>query len=574
MTTPYIFEGSVVQVNTWTDYDQRNQQIVGLADGGYVVTWDSWRQDLYGDGVYFQRYDANGLALGGEVKVGTNPHRDYIPTITAMVDGGFIIMRTAARPDIDYNAVFVMGQRYDANGVELGAEFYAGVSGAGEPSVTTLADGGFVVTWGTPKHLAISDSAGGIFGQRFDANSVPVGGVFHANTHTVNMQNTSVVTALSGGGFVVAWQSYLQDGDDGYGIFAQRFDPAGVKAGGEFKVDSSSANSQYAVSLTGLDDGGFMAFWESVDNVVSPSGGIFGQRYDASGIAVGGEFRVGDNTTGGQRPSTVTLADGGLIVVFTGQGGLYGQRFDADGVEIGALFYIHDDPLQANVSPVVAALADGGFAVSWININDADGDGTGIFARHFAGQIFGTSDSETIVDKVRANWIDGQGGNDVIKGKAGRDTLYGGAGDDMVFGGARRDVLQGGTGNDTLDGGTQNDILKGQAGNDTLIGGKGKDTMTGGSGADTFVFRVASDSATNSNADVITDFEVGLDHLDLTALGVTFIEDAGFSGAIEVRAVASGADMLVRVDVDGDGVADMKIVLEGVTGLTGADLLL
>jgi large repetitive protein len=64
-------------------------------------------------------------------------------------------------------------------------------------------------------------------------------------------------------------------------------------------------------------------------------------------------------------------------------------------------------------------------------------------------------------------------------------------------------------GDDTLDGGT---------GNDTFFGGVGNDIMTGGAGADTFVISAGF----NNGNDVVTDFVVGTDKLqlvDLLALG-------------------------------------------------------
>lgn len=150
----------------------------------------------------------------------------------------------------------------------------------------------------------------------------------------------------------------------------------------------------------------------------------------------------------------------------------------------------------------------------------------------------------------------GSGGNDVLNGGAGKDKLFGG------------------TGADTLNGGAKDDILKGQGGSDTLVGGAGKDTLTGGAGADKFVFNAASDSVYGARGDVITDFNVGVDLIDLSAFGVGFISTDSFSGVAEVRVITKGSDTVVRVDVDGDGNVDMTILLEGIAGLTATDFLL
>ena len=65
--------------------------------------------------------------------------------------------------------------------------------------------------------------------------------------------------------------------------------------------------------------------------------------------------------------------------------------------------------------------------------------------------------------------------------------------------------------NDTINGGGGADLIYGDAGDDSLVGGQGDDTLYGGTGEDTFVF------LENSAADVIADFESGVDVLRLSA---------------------------------------------------------
>lgn len=94
----------------------------------------------------------------------------------------------------------------------------------------------------------------------------------------------------------------------------------------------------------------------------------------------------------------------------------------------------------------------------------------------------------------------GHAGTDVIEGSEQTDLIVGAAGDDTLGGAGGNDFVEGGSGDDTLSGGT---------GNDRLVGGLGNDTMTGGGGLDLFVAQA------NGGQDTITDFEDGLDLLDL-----------------------------------------------------------
>ncbi|MGF1757430.1 VCBS domain-containing protein [Photobacterium sagamiensis] len=79
------------------------------------------------------------------------------------------------------------------------------------------------------------------------------------------------------------------------------------------------------------------------------------------------------------------------------------------------------------------------------------------------------------------------------------------------------DILLGQGGEDTLDGGAGNDILVGGSGNDILIGGLGDDILTGGEGSDVFTWHTSSLSDT-TQLDVITDFKLDEDKLDLTEI--------------------------------------------------------
>ncbi|MCW8327637.1 cadherin domain-containing protein, partial [Photobacterium sp. SDRW27] len=86
------------------------------------------------------------------------------------------------------------------------------------------------------------------------------------------------------------------------------------------------------------------------------------------------------------------------------------------------------------------------------------------------------------------------------------------------------DILLGQGGEDTLDGGAGNDILVGGSGDDTLIGGLGDDILTGGEGSDVFTWHASSLGDTPQN-DVITDFQLDTDKLDLTDILPDIAED-------------------------------------------------
>ncbi|MGD1809555.1 calcium-binding protein, partial [Dapis sp. BLCC M126] len=106
--------------------------------------------------------------------------------------------------------------------------------------------------------------------------------------------------------------------------------------------------------------------------------------------------------------------------------------------------------------------------------------GDGSLLGNFFNQIPGTEEDDNLT---------GTAENDFIVGNAGNDILTGDAGNDIIFGGDNKDIL---------------------------TGGSGRDRLRGGDGEDTFVFN------TGSEVDLVTDFVVGEDTLQLSAdFGVT-----------------------------------------------------
>ena len=77
-----------------------------------------------------------------------------------------------------------------------------------------------------------------IFVQVFNAKMNPVGDPVIANTHVFGEQSEPVVTALDGGGFVVAWQSINADGDFLLATAARVFCPCHPAGTGNRKARS------------------------------------------------------------------------------------------------------------------------------------------------------------------------------------------------------------------------------------------------------------------------------------------------------------------------------------------------
>ncbi|MSR12984.1 MAG: hypothetical protein EXR86_00135 [Gammaproteobacteria bacterium] len=80
------------QVTTYTPAEQTYPTVATLTDGSYVVAWNSDDQDGNQEGVYVQRFTAQGLALGAEFRVNslTNGIQNY-PQLASLSDGGYVV---------------------------------------------------------------------------------------------------------------------------------------------------------------------------------------------------------------------------------------------------------------------------------------------------------------------------------------------------------------------------------------------------------------------------------------------------------------------------------------------------
>ena len=361
-----------IQVNTTTANTQEEPATAALSGGGYVVIWSSYDQDGDNYGVYGQRFDASGNAVGSEFLVNTTTSDDQRrASIAALSGGGFVV--TWDSYDHDGGGWGVYGQRYDSFGNTIGSEFLVNTFTDGNQdvsSVAALSGGGFVVTWGS---YAQDGSSWGVYGQRYDSSGNAVGSEFLVNTFTDGNQGASSVVARSGGGFVVTWDSKYQDGS-GWGVFGQWFDSNGSAVSSEFQVNSYALGGQSQSSVTEMSDGGILVTWAS-DGQDGSGYGVCGQRYDSSGNAVGSEILINTYTVSNQSsPSITALNDGGFVVTWNSYGqdgaqnGVFGQRFDSAGDAIGPEFQVNMTTDGNERMPVVTAPFRWGFAIVWTGI--------------------------------------------------------------------------------------------------------------------------------------------------------------------------------------------------------------
>ena len=337
--------GGESRVSTLTPLAQDSISITGLADGGWLVSLQN-NDPTYGSDILIQRYSAAGERLGDEIAVAPSLRAQGYSDIAGLADGGWVVTWQSYGEDGDSGGIYA--RRFNEAGDAVGGQWRVNThttDSQDSPAVTALGDGGWLVVWMS------RDVAGNNFtieSQRYNAAGTAVGGETQVNTTTGDnqiAQYSSDVTALKDGGWLVTWHA-THPGENRFDIYAQRYDATGNRVGSETQVNTNSLDVQYIPAVTALNDGGWLVSWSSFRAGYGDD--IYFQRYNANGQAVGGETLVINSphfVTQSQSFSDVTaLADGGWVVTWQSygedgdSGGIYARRFNEAG---DALSLIH-----------------------------------------------------------------------------------------------------------------------------------------------------------------------------------------------------------------------------------------
>lgn len=274
-----------------------------------------------------------------------------------------------------------------------------------------------------------------------------------------------------------------------------------------------------------FDNGGGTALVVAVSAAGTIGGGALGSRLtaflqDRSTTYTGGYGN--DEIIGGSGSMTINGGAGGSLTVFGGTGTLVFKGGHGSEIVVGG----------AGAETIHAAASGGAYF-----------GGTG------GSQMFATGAGSFLIGSVNG---------DVMTASAlGGDGLVAGAGNETLNGGGSRwqNVLFGGSGNDMVMLGAGQDTYVGGTGTATVQFGSGSAALFSGNGAELFSLDAAHTGGATPGTDMISGFQVGVDHLRL-------------SGGLSVSSYASTGGMTSLNLTDGT-----QIHLAGVSGASQASLL-
>jgi hypothetical protein len=448
------------------------------------------------DGIFVQTFGADGVATSGGVRVDdiANPHVQNDETnalgMTPLANGGFVA-NWVVDDNHDGNGDGIAVQRFAADGSKVGgivrlqgpAQEMGAIADSHSYDVKALDNGGYALSYTLEREIN---------GRSFTLNNqftnttivgrpteifvgTPPGNVTLAISGTGNDGLQKVVPVTPVDGVIHVTQDILdQFGFDTRLMLQASGFTAGQTVGGSVQVEE----------VAHYDVGGPLGEFHS-SFVVLPNG--TGIIYATPAAGRPETFHIDTSSNAPAQvlmqitPTTGDINTAGMSNVVTLPNGIIqisNMQPDAQGnykVPDAILAQLGDH--DAQILLILPGLAPGSTLTGTVGVHEPHIAVDGVFVQTF------DSNGVALSHHMELN---GSGASDLLLGDVGDDLLSGGGG------------------------------------NDVLSGGAGHDVLTGGAGADLFVLD-APGGQRLSAADLITDFQAGTDHLQLSG-GLQFAD--------------------------------------------------
>lgn len=356
---------------------EATHNVAADARGNYVITWHRLEAP-FDSNVYGQRFSVDGAPLGGEFLV-NNVAAGYFlgPTVSMAPGGEFVIAFTRgwdrAVPEGGVGDDGIYARRYSSDGAPLGPQFLVNEGWTcqhqNEPAVTIRTDGSFIVTWHSrvrPRSYAITDD---VMARCYDSEGMALAPEFLVSTTVVpdGQAKFPAIATNEAGDFIIVWQ----DGNESAGgrttVRGQRFDALGAPLGGEFVITTDHVFRDDAPDIEMSADGSFVVVTAGVmENAL----GAVLHHFDASGARLGRPVLA-------LRSHDFELAmddDGNAVVAGTAyepglsQNSLTIQRVAANGELFGERIIVKHDELLDKRGTAVTLSRTGQAVIGWYSL--------------------------------------------------------------------------------------------------------------------------------------------------------------------------------------------------------------
>jgi len=267
------------------------------------------------------------------------------------------------------------------------------------PEIGGDGSGNHVVVWVDLRSGYDSD----IFAQIYLSNGTSSGNNFKVNDDEINASQYNPAIAVDPNlNFVITWKDRRNGNwNNGWDIYAQLFSNDGTALGGNFKVNDDTGNEEQEDPAISIDSSGnFVIVWSDERN---GNWDIYAQRFSQDGIFLGSNFKVNDDIGNFLKnsPSIASSQNGNFVISWTDKrddylSDIYAQRYSTDGAALGNNFKVNTDIGNAiQHRPDIDINGDENFIIAW---EDRRNDLFDIFFQRYSSEGLAIGDNIIVGD--------------------------------------------------------------------------------------------------------------------------------------------------------------------------------
>ena len=449
---------------------------VQLANGTIVIVWDDFRDPDNSLGVAYRLYDNDLNALSEAMSINQNIEGlQWQTDVVELADGGFVV--TWETWGLNVSEDFLSFRVYDEDGNPITDEIIVNTPvasfGTQNISITATDDGGFALAW--------SDADRQFYFRQFDELGNAVTNQTQLNEGSSSRSGQVDIATLEDGTAVAIWTAdrivsvrsveFVTE-EDGFTITGRSGDDSAIGGTGNDTLLGLAGND----TLSGGNGADTLDGGDGDDDLFG------GNQPD---VLIGGNGRDtlrgsngADTLSGGTGFDDLSGGNGNDLLQGDGAGDRLRGDPGADTLNGGAgstdqaYYFFSNEGVNVNLETGEASggYAEGDVITNVESVIGSTGDDTLTGLSNTAGRLAGAGGDDMLTGGNRNDRLEGGNGNDTLIGGAGDDQLTGGRGDDVLTGGAGDDTLRGNTGADTF-------IFSSGSGDDVIIGFRADDTL-------------------------------------------------------------------------------------------------
>jgi hypothetical protein len=302
-----------------TAYCRQSPGVATDAAGDFVIVWTSDEESGGIHGIFGQLYNSAGQAQGQFQVNTTMTDDDLAPAVAMMADGRFLVAWQSNGQDSSSWGIVARAYKAPGGGPPSG-EIAVNLTMAGAqhspvvaylPASAAVAAERFEVVWQAEGQDGTGPGAAAIVGRAFDGAGNPQSGELAINLPATGAHSHPRIASDPSGNFVVAWEGLTAGGSV---VLSRRFNAAGTALSGQLMVDASPTGPAHDPVVAANAVGDFVIAWDAL-NLDGSGAAVLTQAFDNRSQPLGGKLQLNTTTAGDQAFAGAGLSAGGSLMV-------------------------------------------------------------------------------------------------------------------------------------------------------------------------------------------------------------------------------------------------------------------